>query len=141
MPTTQSTELTDLLENWTDNENRTKAAFLAFKESVETKDGVTFEFVARPGITFSLRISHTNQKNRPLFAMVDIIDDDPTDRWLSVCFYRELINDPDACGDEVPEGLLGEDACCFDVDQDDPKLVEYVKARLHEAWENAARQA
>ena len=45
--------------------------------------------------------------------MVDIIDDDPADRWLSVCFYDELVDDPKGLGDEVPGGLLGEDAKCF----------------------------
>jgi hypothetical protein len=38
--------------------------------------------------------------------MVDVIDDDPEVRWLSVCFYGEMITDPDEAGELIPEGLL-----------------------------------
>jgi hypothetical protein len=70
--------------------------------------------------------------------MVDIIDDDPSDRWLSVCFYGEMISDPDDMGDFVPEGLLGEDAHCFDIEEWDEEQLQYVLDRLDEAYGHAA---
>lgn len=70
--------------------------------------------------------------------MVDVIEDAP--RWLSVCFYGEMITDPDEQGDFVPEGLLGEDAICFDIDQYDDALLQYVEARLDEAYRSASTE-
>jgi hypothetical protein len=63
--------------------------------------------------------------------MIDVIDDDP--RWLSICFYSEMVSDPEARGDYVPGGLLGEDGLCFDLEPGDEELVSYVTARIDEA--------
>ncbi len=138
MNETLDTNLTAFLDTWSTDPNQTKPCFLDFKKHLESMDGVKFEFIARPGITYSLRAAHANQKKRGLFAMVDIIDDDPADRWLSVCFYNELVDDPKGIGDEVPEGLLGEDAKCFDLYESDTPLVEYIKERLGAACQSAA---
>lgn len=70
--------------------------------------------------------------------MVDVIEDTP--RWLSVCFYGEMVTDPQDKGDFVPEGLLGEDAVCFDVEQWDEDLVRYIEARIEEACCHAAEE-
>lgn len=133
-------ELTDFINGWSLDPNNTKDCFLRLKKHLEALTDVTLAFVARPGITYSLRGTHTNQKKRELFAMVDIIDDDPADRWLSVCFYHEMVNDPDQSGDEVPEGLMGEDAKCFDLYEGDDAMVEYIKARITEASQAAANE-
>ena len=139
MPTTFSnTELDELLQTWQDTSHRTKKAFLDLKEHLSQKSGLAFDFVARPGVSYSLRAKHQHQTQRPLFAMVDIIDDDPDERWLSVCFFGEMISDPDELGDFVPEGLLGEDAHCFDIEEFDEDLMAYVTARLDEAYRYAA---
>ncbi|BCS89587.1 hypothetical protein [Pseudodesulfovibrio sediminis] len=134
-------ELTTLIDNWDADPNKTKECFTGLKDHLEGLDGVNLDFVARPGITYSLRAAHAKQTKRSLFAMVDVIDDDPADRWLSVCFYKELVSDPDELGDEVPGGLLGEDACCFDVDAKDDALMAYIKDRLSEACEAASKEA
>lgn len=128
-------ELDDFLAGWDDSEEKNKAAFLRLKTFLEQSEGVKFEFIPRPGVTYSLRAAHTNQKEKSLFAMVDVIEDSP--RWLSVCFYGAMISDPEEMGDFVPEGLLGEDAICFDIDQYDEPLLSYVEARLNEAWRSA----
>ncbi|NDV18326.1 hypothetical protein GO013_02705 [Pseudodesulfovibrio sp. JC047] len=140
MDTALTEELTKFLDTWTIDPNKTKTCFESFKEHLEGLDGVSLDFVARPGITYSLRAKHANQKKRTLFAMVDIIDDDPADRWLSVCFYKELVDDPDEIGDEVPEGLLGEDAKCFDLYEGDDAKVSYIKDRLSAASASAAAE-
>jgi hypothetical protein len=112
--------------------------FLHFNEYLHKKEGVMLEFIPRPGVTYSLRAVHSNQKKQGLFVMVDVIDDSP--RWLSVCFYGEMITDPDEIGDFVPEGLLGEDAVCFDIEEWDEKLIRYVETRIDEAWESASQE-
>ena len=96
------------------------------------------EFKARPGISYSLRARHAAQKKRELFVLVDVVDDEPESRWLSVCFYADMVNDPDGLGDFVPQGLLGEDAMCFNLDEDSPEMREYIAARLAEAARHAA---
>ena len=57
-------------------------------------EGVSLTFVGRPGVSYSIRPVHRNQQNRDKFAIVDVIDDDPNERWLSVCFYEDMITDP-----------------------------------------------
>lgn len=129
--------LETFIDAWTDSEAKTKAAFVRLKSHLETKPGVVLDFVAREGVTYSLRAAHENQNTRQLFVMVDVIEDDP--RWLSVCFYGEMIQDPDESGDYVPEGLLGEDAVCFDIEAFEEADLAYVEARLDEAHASGAK--
>jgi len=129
--------LETFLNTWKETPSKTKQAFTQIYEHLKTLEDSTLEFNARPKVSYSLRPRHNSQKNRSLFAMVDVIDDDPEDRWLSVCFYKEMISDPDDAGDLIPEGLLGEDGYCFDLYEYDPDEVNYLKQRLSQAWENA----
>lgn len=131
-------ELTEFIEQWQETESGTKKAFIQIMEHLKNMDGVSLDFNARPGVSYSLRPKHENQKERTLFAMADVIDDDPEQRWLSVCFYGDMITDPDEMGDLIPEGLLGSDGYCFDLDEYDESTVEYLKTRLSEAWRSAA---
>jgi hypothetical protein len=133
------TALESLLENWADSSTRTKEAFTRLLAFLQQKPDLSLDFVARPGVTYSLRARHVAQQKRDLYAMVDVIDDDPADRWLSVCFYGDMVTDPEESGDFVPGGLLGEDACCFDVEELDDSVMRYVEARLEEAHTNAAQ--
>jgi hypothetical protein len=41
-----------------------------------------------------------------IFVMIDIIDDDSENRWLSLCFYDDMDEDPDEKRDFVPGGLV-----------------------------------
>ena len=129
--------LNAFVEAWRETPEKNKSVFLQLKASIEKKEGVILDFQPRPGVTYSLRAVHTAQKDKELFVMVDVIEDDP--RWLSVCFYAEMISDPDERGDFVPEGLLGEDAVCFDIEGWDNELVAYVESRLNEAWVSASQ--
>ncbi len=125
-------------ESWTDNDTRIKEAFLSLKSHLEASDGVTLDFNSRPGVSYSLRARHAAQTERDLFVMVDVIDDDPSERWLSVCFYGDMITDPDEEGDLIPEGLKGSDGYCFDMDEFEEEKVAYLKARFDEACANAS---
>ncbi len=129
-------EFNTFIEDWNEPSNKNKSFFLRFKEQLETMEGVTLDFISRPGITYSLRAVHRHQVNRDLFVMVDVIED--VSRWLSVCFYGEMITDPDERGDLVPGGLLGDDAICFDLEEHDETLVKYIEQHLAEAHLMAA---
>ncbi len=126
------------IADWQETDTKTKQAFTELLDHLNSLDDITLEFNARPNVSYSLRPCHANQKDKSLFAMVDVIDDDPEERWLSVCFYGEMITDPDESGDLIPEGLLGEDGYCFDLYEYDADEVAYLKDRLTQAHKNAA---
>ena len=77
-------KLDAFLDDWQDAPERTKAVFLHLMAYLEGKKGIILDFIPRPGVTYSLRAAHASQKEKSLFVMVDVIEDDP--RWLSVCF-------------------------------------------------------
>ncbi len=131
-------ELESFIGDWADTPERNKEAFIRLRDYLSAKPEVALEFLPRPGVTYSLRAAHKNQKQRSLFVMVDVIEDQP--RWLSVCFYGEMIKDPDENGDFVPEGLLGEDAVCFDIEEYNEEMLQYVEHRLDEANDHAAAE-
>ena len=125
------------IDEWTEDSLGLKPVFLSYYPSLKDKDGVTLSWIERPGVSFSLRGTHESQKGRSLFVMLDVIDDDPAQRWLSVCFYGDMITDPDELGDLIPGGLLGSDGYCFDISEKDDALREYVGDRIQEAYEKA----
>lgn len=137
---TQATdaELKAFIDNWQESPEKNKAIFLSYKEQLQANEHIRLKFIPRPGITYSLRATHIAQKARKLFAMIDVIEDSP--RWLSVCFYSDMITDPEEKGDAVPGGLLGEDALCFDLEAWDEKLVNYVGVRINEACQRAVQE-
>ena len=122
------------LSTWMDGPDGNKTGFLRLQGLLSSLSGVNCEFIARPGITYSLRgLAEGGQ--RPLFVMIDVIEDQP--RWLSVCFYADQVSDPQELGAFVPGGLLGEDACCFDLYNSAETALTYVEARINEAWRAA----
>ncbi|HKL00244.1 MAG TPA: hypothetical protein VJ943_08315 [Desulfotignum sp.] len=131
------TELDQFIADWKDNDTRIKQAFEELLTHVEALEKTELAFVARPDVSYSVRPRHQDQKNRSLFAMVDVIDDNPKERWLSICFYGDMITDPEETGDLIPGGLLGEDGYCFDLDAYDDQEMAYLKQRLTQAHGNA----
>ncbi len=132
-------ELDKFVSEWEETGSKTRQAFTELVEHLQKMENITLDFNARPGITYSLRPKHDNQKDRALFEMVDVIDDDPTEKWLSVCFYGDMISDPDETGDLIPEGLLGDDGHCFDIYEYDTSEIEYLKSRLDDAYNSAKK--
>lgn len=125
-------ELDTFIEEWTEDPAGAKEIFVGFRDQLASLDNVEIQFNARPGISYSMRGVKTTQDRRPVFVLADVIDDDPADRWLSVCFYGDSITDPDELGDMVPGGLLGEDGHCFDVE--DADAAKYVAERIAEGY-------
>ena len=110
---------------------------LLYKELLSMK-GVSLTFVSRPGVSYSIRPVHENQTKRDKFAIIDVIDDDPEDRWLSVCFYEDMITDPNELGELIPGGLSGSDGYCFNMYDNDEAVGRNLLERLKEAGTMAA---
>ena len=131
-------ELDTFLASWTEDENAVKPLFLSLYSLLQGLGGVELEYKGRPGVSHSLRALYPGRKDRPLFVLVDIIDDAPEARWLSICFYADLVTDPEELGDVVPGGLAGEDSRCFDVDA--PEGMEpFLLERLKEAYGSVSK--
>ena len=129
------------LEAWEIDPQKLKQTFLKTIDKLKTLEETRLNFISRPGVSYSLRarLRNRHDKSRNLFALVDIIDNDPDNRWLSICFYEETVTDPDELGNFVPKGILGEDGYCFDLYEDDPFLASYVERRIEEAYMNTMR--
>ncbi|MGD8774030.1 MAG: hypothetical protein PVF76_18090 [Syntrophobacterales bacterium] len=133
-------ELDTFLAGWEDNALQVKKSFVRLTDHITDKGDLSFNFKARPGVSYSLRVRHRLQKTRELFVIMDVIDDDPENRWLSVCFYPDMITDPEEKGVLIPLGLLGEDGYCFDLEEWDDDYLQYLKTRLDEAHEKASKE-
>jgi hypothetical protein len=125
-------EITSFLNDWPDSSPQCRQAFVEILTFIRRQEGSSVEFHARPEITYSLRAVHHSQTGQSLYALVDVIEDEP--RWLSVCFYNEMVTDPQELGDCVPGGLLGEDGLCFDTETATSELLIYLKERIVEAY-------
>ena len=132
-------ELETFLAGWEDNALRVKKTFHLLKEHLADKGDLSFVFKARPGVSYSLRAKHLQQTKRELFVIVDVIDE-PENRWLSICFFPDMITDPQDKGVLIPLGLLGEDGYCFDLEEWDEEYVQYLLGRLDEAHDNASKE-
>ena len=127
------------LKAWTEDPVGAKPVLVRYRELLSALPGVELSTKCRPGVSFSLRARAAAQQKRELFVMVDVVDDEPENRWLSVCFYNDLVTDPEEKGDWAPEGLNGEDACCFNYDEADEAQEQYIADRLREAAANAGK--
>jgi hypothetical protein len=132
-------ELDTFLAGWEDNALKVKKSFVLLKNYLADKADLTFIFKARPGVSYSLRAKRTRQTKRELFVIMDVIEE-PDNRWLSICFYPDMIADPDDKGVLIPLGLLGEDGYCFDYEEWDEGYLQYLLARLDEAHEHASKR-
>ncbi len=135
-------ELSLLLEGWDNDPGAVKAAFASLRHTLEAMEDVVLRFHPRPGVSYSMRAGfrNTGPEDSMLFALVDIVED-PSERWLSVCFYEQMIADPMEKGEVVPKGLLGEDGYCFHVTEYDHALISYLKERIWDAYGFARSQS
>jgi len=131
-------EIQAFIEGWKGEAEPMRDCFVSFFKELSAFADTTLTFIARPGVSYSIRPRHIQQKDREMFAIVDVIDDDPQDRWLSVCFYEDMITDPEGRGELIPGGLGGSDGYCFDLYDDDAAGIQYVLERITEAAAAAA---
>jgi hypothetical protein len=130
-------EIESFLESWGGESQPMRDWYRLFYQELSSMEGVSLTFVARPGVSYSIRPVHENQTNRDKFAIVDVIDDDPSERWLSVCFYEDMITDPNQQGELIPGGLSGSDGYCFDMYDNNEELGRNILDRIKEAGATA----
>lgn len=130
-------ELEDFLQVWGGESPEVKEVFLRLRAFAQALPGVSLSYVGRPGISHSLRFHGAENPERPFFAMIDVIDDEPDARWLSICMYADLAADPEGRGDLIPGGLGGQDALCFDVYGEEEDAAEYLEEVLRQAASKA----
>lgn len=135
----QTKEIEDFINEWSGEEQPMRDWFELLYQKLLAMENIELFFVARPGVSFSMRPKHMKQTERELFAMVDVIDDDSAQRWLSVCFYGDMITDPEGRGELIPGGLMGSDGYCFDMFESDKEMADYLVLKLQEACVNAAK--
>ena len=130
--------LTAFTEGWVTDDSLVKDVFMQLMAKLEAKENTVLTFKARPGVSYSLRAARVRDGvQRPrLYALIDVIDDDPEMRWLSVCFYDGTVSDPDQLGNLIPQGILGDDGYCFDVNEKDETLSLFLKQKIDEAFIN-----
>jgi hypothetical protein len=60
-------EMSEFLEGWTNDPQDMKGAFIRLKERMSGKEHVTFTFISRPGVSYSLRAAMDNlgERGRP----------------------------------------------------------------------------
>jgi len=126
-------EFASFLSSWKESGQEMATVYEALYEAAAALPSVSFTFMARPGLTYSLRPVHEQQTERAFFAIMDVIDDEPEERWLSICFYGDMVTDPEQRGDLVPNGLGNADGYCFDMYAPDAELAAYLVARIQEA--------
>jgi len=132
--------LSGILDKWTRDEMNMKDAFLRLANRFSEKNLAVLSVVPRPGISYSLRVrARAEAEEGTLITMIDIVDDDPDNRWLSVCFYGDCVTDPEEEGNLVPGGLLGEDGYCFDLYENNQNTITYLEQRIDEAYENSLK--
>lgn len=131
-------DLTAFLDSWRVDPLGVKPAVEKYIGDLLAVPDVRLDFKSRPGISYSVRAVNPRQQEREFFVLIDIVDDEPDERWLSVCFYADTVSDPRELGDIVPDGLDGNDACCFNLDEDDAKMRGYIGERILEAARNTS---
>lgn len=130
-------DLTEILEKWTRDEPNVKGAFVRLAGRFSKKEKAVLSFVSRPGISYSLRAGIRSEgEGMTLVTLIDIVDDDPDNKWLSVCFYEDCVTDPTGEGNMVPKGILGIDGYCFDLFENREDIISYLEQRIDEAFEN-----
>lgn len=127
--------LAQFLEEWPAGQAGLKRAYEQLKTWAEALPGARASFLARPGVSYSLRFDLAPRpvgRQRPVFFLVDVVDDGG-ERFLSVCFYEDEVSDPEELGNAIPQGLFMETGYCFDLENDDPQFLAYLHERLAEA--------
>ena len=122
--------VTAFLDSWTEDPAGNRVGFVQLRRALAAQPGVQLEWVARPGVTYSLRGTDP-ARSRPLRGLGVGTEHGP--RGLVGCFYPDLVQDPARAGAFVPGGLLGDDALCFDLETCTPELLAYVGERIVEA--------
>ncbi len=123
----------DFLADWQADQRQVRSFFSRLLDKFAELNA-NLDFVVRKGVSASLRAGgKPGALSHPLFCLVDVVEDSDGP-WLSVCFYANTVTDPEQLGNLVPEGLLGEDGYCFDIEHPDDGVERYIHARITAAF-------
>ena len=125
-------EWTDIAALWPAGQDEMRRLTQELIETTAALEGVSWEVVFREGVSYSFR-AKTEGDGRELMVMIDVIPPADDEWWLSVCFFKEDITDPQEMGDLVPGGLMGQDGYCFDLEEADRGRLDYLLERVREA--------
>ncbi len=84
---TDSQSMNAFLEEWKIDPPNVKPAFIDYMNFLESAPDIVTDFKSRPQISYSLRARNTSQTNRDLFVLIDVVDDDPQNRWLFMLIW------------------------------------------------------
>lgn len=138
----EAAELQQFLDQWPASQDGLKKSLLSYRQGVLALPGVREMFLARPGVSHSLRWDLDPRpagRERPLFALVDVVPLGGEEMMLSVCFYEDEVSDPHGLGNAIVQGLFAETGYCFDLEAEAPALVAYCLRRAAEAHAAAGR--
>jgi hypothetical protein len=140
MTADQTVSFNDILDHWPAEQPGLKDAFLKLIAGPQSLPGTVLSLVSRPGVSHSVRAAATRNENRrrPVYGLIDVIASGSDPWFLSVCFYADEITDPEERGEIVPGQLFDEDGYCFDLDENDPDLLDYLLKRFDQAHQRAS---
>jgi hypothetical protein len=122
-------EIDEFLNTWV-ADTKVKALFcLLYQNFKNNKLQLTWQ--ARPGACYSLYAAMPGATTD--FAKLDIVDDDPEERWLSLCITKDMADDPENFGECIPKLFNNQDALCFDIDENNENISEYLQNLLNNA--------
>lgn len=134
-------EIDCFLRDWGLDSLEVKRLFSQLYKLLQGCPALTLHWDARPEVVYSLRAALKEAKSPGIsgdVALIDIIDDDPEERWLSIRLNAELIG---CCHKEweiLPGGLSGHDALCIDVDENEEGLSDYLVELFEDALKKLA---
>ncbi len=130
-------DLQKFLNEWTVDPNNVKPLLMSLLEHTERLPEIRVRYKNRPGISHSVRLVNSSLPGGGFFALIDVVNDDPENRWLSVCFYADMVNDYAKKGDYIPGALGGADSICYSV-EDPAGFEDYLKEKINEAFVRSA---
>ena len=118
----------EIYQCWPSRQVGLQQAFKCLTTRARKQSGCDWALLARPGVSYSFRGSLAEScpcRTRPVYLLIDIVISEVDPWFLSVCFYEDEITDPRELGNPIPEGLFQETGYCFDVDDNDPEMIDY----------------
>lgn len=130
-------EIDAFLQNWGEDSQEVRELFHRLYSLLRDCPLLTLRWKAEPGVVYSLRGALKEARTDDLsgdIVRIDVVDDDPEERWLSIRLTAALGDAPGETWETLPGALSGRAAFCLDVDECDDEttatLPELFRKRL-----------
>lgn len=120
-------DIDNFLLNWGEDSLEVKELFTRLYGLLRQCPALTLSWNARPEVVYALRATLKEAKSADIsgdIARMDIIDDDPEERWLSIRLNAALAGRCRKDWEVLPGGLSGHDALCIDVDEQEEGISD-----------------